>query len=766
MINLSESNELVFAGKYAFVCSDQSTLITVQNDTLCIATGDNESPSELQMFNLYGELKSEFILQAPNTNWNYVFYQQKYLANQSRNSSDLSKFHFEPIDSVSTYLIEDVNGVEYALNANGSNLERIQKTQNPLPATAVFNQVVVTDSLKQMVAQHSTLANPLTGVYLSKQDLSQVALMATDLSYADLSEADLHKQNLNGATAQNTCFDGANMSDCIANGLSFVNCTFVNTNMQYIKMSNAKMQGCNLNMAQFSAPQNPDNQYSNLQCCDFSQASMVGCLFNGSLVNSCIFNQANLTNADFSLAKGVEENLDFGGALLISANLSGHDLTKCLIDSNTNFMGAILNECDLSGHDLSKVVFVRAKMRKVNLDNTTIEGTQMAFADLSYASFKGGVSMIACNLSNSILQAAILTGAQLGAKKTLLSLLLTDSEVLDQAKVPEDLTQSLLEISQSAKVTVIQPGAYWSIDDQGTLYSLSANDSNILVQNYSPTSNAAILSNAYMPNANFDQANLYAVEMSGVHWYGANASAINADLGLANLSNSNLNGMEFNQSRMQGASFDFSKLIGTRFIKTSLDPSADLKPTSFAFASMQSTDFTATNLFSANLTNAAYAMEHGVPLFKLDSKFSQELNLKSISNDLQNDFTNSGYPLETCATVTVENPGWIIHNTNPDISDQTGYANFYLELIDDKNGLSFIHVSGITPLLILVLDEHGSQSQMEMAFGETKLTQQQLNDNTTCPSGMKYSMLGNHLTFRELMRAAVPPKPPKCANCW
>ncbi|MCK5456741.1 MAG: hypothetical protein KAI45_06395, partial [Melioribacteraceae bacterium] len=61
--------------------------------------------------------------------------------------------------------------------------------------------------------------------------------------------------------------------------------------------------------------------------------------------------------------------------------------------------------------------------------------------------------MVTSNLSNSILQAAILTGAQLGAKKTLLSLLLTDSEVLDQAKVPEDLTQSLLEISQSAKVT-------------------------------------------------------------------------------------------------------------------------------------------------------------------------------------------------------------------------------------------------------------------------------------------------------------------------
>lgn len=768
MSNQIEKNEMCFAGKYAFVISDRSTLITVQNNTLCIVPGDPESPNASQSFNLYGDLNTEFIIQAPNPDWNYVSYQQNYLSNQIRTSSDLCKFHFEPIDSVSTYLVQVENGIQYVLNANGEKLERLPKTQTPLPLTSVFTQIVITDSLEQMITQRSTLANPLTGVYLSHQDLTKVALMSTNLSYADLSGANLSRQNLNGATANNTCFDTANMSECIANGLTFTNCTFVNANMQFVQMSNAKLQNCNLNLAQFSAPDNPENKFTNMQCTDFTKASLVGCQFTKTLVNSCIFNQANLTNADFSLAKGVDENLDFRGALMISSNLSNHDLRECQIDEYTNFMSATLNECNFTGHDLSKVVFVRAMMQKAILDDTILEGTQLAFADLSYASIKGGVSMIGSNLSNSILQGATLTGAQLGAKNTLMNLPLSDATTLGQSKVPDDLAKSKLHISVDAIVTVIQPGTSWTIDDHGSLYTLSANSKYILVQAASPTSNAAILSNVYMPNANFDQANLYAVEMSGVHWYGANASAINADLGLANLSNSNLSGMVFTQSRMQGASFDFAKLIGTRFIKTSLEPSEDLKPTSFAFASMQSTEFTDTNLFSANLTNSAYAFDDGVPLFKLDPKYAAELNIKSISDKLQSDFSNYGYPLEPCANVSIETEDsiWIIDHTNSNNSSQTGYARFYLALINDENGLSYIHVSGITPLLVLVLDEHGSHDQMQMAFGKTNLTQKQLNNNTTCPSGMKYSMLGNHLSFKELMTAAVPPKPPKCANCW
>ncbi|MBR9914038.1 MAG: hypothetical protein GYB32_04300 [Algicola sp.] len=42
----------------------------------------------------------------------------------------------------------------------------------------------------------------------------------------------------------------------------------------------------------------------------------------------------------------------------------------------------------------------------------------------------------------------------------------------------------------------------------------------------------------------------------------------------------------------------------------------------------------------------------------------------------------------------------------------------------------------------------------------------QMNDDTTCPSGMKLKLLNNHLSFSELMTAALPPSPPVCSNCW
>jgi hypothetical protein len=68
--------------------------------------------------------------------------------------------------------------------------------------------------------------------------------------------------------------------------------------------------------------------------------------------------------------------------------------------------------------------------------------------------------------------------------------------------------------------------------------------------------------------------------------------------------------------------------------------------------------------------------------------------------------------------------------------------------------------------LILQVNAFGQQSQLELAFGPTALDPNQMNDDTTCPSGMKLKILGNYLTFTDLMTAALPPTPPKCANCW
>ncbi len=763
-------NTAVFAGKYAFVTPDNAHLIslsaTAPGTTLDIEPGNSNSPGLNQQFNLYGDLQNGFALQAPN--WSYMEYNNGYVADKKRTDPGLSVFYLQAIDSATFYIIETVSGVDYYLNVNGAQLERVAKASTTPPATAVFQQSNITDSLANIKQQHSTLANPLTGVYLAGQDLRTIAFMETDVSFADLSGTRLDNANFNGATANGTIFDQANLSGWIANGLTFSNCSFVKANLQYAKLSQSVLRGCTLNLAQFNAPGATQTNFTNLQQADFTNASLVGCQLGNALVNSATFNGATLINTDFSSARGVEDHLDFRGAILIGANLTGHDLTQCQINADTNFMSAILKGCNFTGHDLTDVVFARAKMANTKLDNTTLNGAQMAFADLSFASISGGVSMIGANLSNAILEAAQLPGAQLGAKKTMASLPLTDGPTLDQSQVPADMHQPPLNVSNNAIVKVVQPGNRWTVTDGTTVYQVNNNGTLLLVQTTSAISNAAVLSNAYMPNANFKQANLYAVEMSGAHWYGGSANAQSADLGLANLSNANLSGMTFTQAQMQGASFDFSKLIGTQFIGTVLDPSADLKPTSFAFSSLQSTLFSQTNLFSANLTDAAFALPNGVPLFSVDPSLVATLNSKQVSVALQNAFTAAVYPLISAATIAVTTPGsqWTICNIDSTNNSQTGYGNFVLLLVNDQNGLSYIQVYGAAPLLILEVNAKGQQVQIPMDFGPTGLTLEQMNDSTTCPSGMKLKLLHNHLSYNDLMTAALPPSPPICANCW
>jgi uncharacterized protein YjbI with pentapeptide repeats len=765
-----DTNPSVFLGKYAFVLPDGQNLITLSDtgSVINIEAGNKNSPSDNQMFNLYGDLSTGFIMQAPTTDWNYIDYDSGYVANKDRTTTGLSNFTFQIIDAFSLNIIENVGGVDYYLNANGTTLERVKKTSSPLPDTAVFMQLITTYGLQSMKTRHSSLGAPLTGVYLAQEDLSSVSFMGSDLSNANFSGANLTGQNLNGSTASNTIFDSSNLSKCVANGLVFTNCSFVKANMSYVKLSSSTLNGCNLNLAQFYSDQTAGTDYSNLQNADFTNASMVGCDFGNALVNSAIFKGATLTNADFSQSRGADDKLDFTDAILIGANLSKIDLTKCIISENTNFMGAKLDECDLSSHNLTNVVFVNASMVKTKLDKTNLNGAQMSSADLSFASFTGGVSLIGANLSNSILQAAQFPGAQLGAKNAVTSLPLSDASQLDNEVLPNALTQPPLSLNSSATVSVVQPGNQWTITDANNIYSVAKQSNNLLVKLITATSNSAILSNAYMPNANFEQANLYAVEMSGVQWYGGSASAKSADLGLANLSNSNLSSMKFDQAKMQGASFDFAKLIGTQFIGTLLNPSDNLKPTSFSFSSMQSTTFTSTNLFSANLTNAAFALTDGVPLMRTLKGFVEDLNKGTISASLQKVFSDSGYPLISAATITVNTKDkfWTIVNKDATDNSQTGYSSFNLNYETSLNELDYIQISGASPLLILQVNAFGQQSQLELAFGPTALDPNQMNDDTTCPSGMKLKILGNYLTFTDLMTAALPPTPPKCANCW
>lgn len=757
-------SKAVFAGKWLFSTTDNNNLLSLSKGTgnlLDSEAGSVKSPGVNQQFNLYGDLQKGFILQAPN--WSYVYFNNGYVADRARTDAACSVFSIQDnSDDNSISIIEAVSGIDYFVvidTANANKLNRIVKGSGAPPSNARFVKTNITGSLADMLKQRSTMANPLTGVYLSGQDLHTIAFMNTDISFADLSHTILDNTNFNAATASHTIFDQASLNGWVANGLTFNNCSFNSANMKNVHLFQSVMAGCTLNKVNF--------QDGVLQEADFTGATLVYCTFNNAKMNGATFKNANLTNSDLSQALGVSDIKDFTGATLIATNLSGQDLRTCLIDSHTNFISAILEGCNLQGHDLSNVVFLKARMKNSKLDNTTLNGVQMPFADLSFATVTGAVSMIGANLSNANLRGAQFPGAQLGAKKTLYSLPLSDSTILDKSQIPPDLRTDL-NLSAEAVVAVIQPGYTWKVTDGTNVYQVNNTGSSLLVQTTSAITNAGILTNAYMENTNFQQANMYAAELSGVYWFGGNASALSADLGEANLSNSFLANMQFKQTLMQGASFAYSTLIGTVFDGAVLSPGNNLKPTSFAFSSLQSAKFTGTNIFFANLTNAAFGLDKGVPLFTIDGSLAATLDSGAVSKSLQTAFSNVVYPLIPGAAIRINTKGssWTISNIDAKNVAQTGYGNFNLELVDQTNGLNQIQVYGAAPLLLLVADGKGGQTQEPLSFGFTGITQDQMNDDTTCPSGMKLLYLNNHITYEEIMTAVLPPQPPACLNCW
>jgi uncharacterized protein YjbI with pentapeptide repeats len=495
---------------------------------------------------------------------------------------------------------------------------------------------------------------------------------------------------------------------------------------------------------------------------------MVKCDFAASLIHDASFVGTVLINAKMKDTIGIDKvGVDFTDAILIGTDLRNKNFTKTTFSSGTNFFNALLDKGVFTRMNLEGINFSRASIPNGNFDYCKMAGVQMAFTDLSFGSFIGGVNLVGANFSNATLLSANMAKASFGAKTIVLTLSLSAAIDLDNKKVPAEMVTKL-KLNQNPTVSILAQGVAWQVKNGNDNFRVSRQSSQLVVARLGSNANGAVFTNAYLVNANFDQANLYAVEMNGVHWYGGSASAQSADLGLANFSNARLSGMNFKQTLLQGATFDYAVLIGTIFDGANLSPTVNLKATSFAFASLQSTEFTGngTSLRFANLTNAAFAFASGVPLFNIDTSFISSLDAGQISPALIKAFTDANYPLISTPTVTVTQKGQVWHVQNIDTKNnaQTGYGTFTLST--NAAGNSPIQVFGQSPLLILAQDDENQQFQLKKAFGPTMLDRSQLNAETTCPSGMRYGLLGPFLSYEELMTAALPPKPPVNENGW
>jgi len=407
---------------------------------------------------------------------------------------------------------------------------------------------------------------------------------------------------------------------------------------------------------------------------------------------------------------------------LIGTLLSNVDLTSVVIDENTNFTAAKMQNVILTNRSLVGVTFTHTDLTGSKLDGTNLTNGEMSYANLTNANLSNGVKMYGASLSNATLTGANFTGAQLGAKQAAGSFTLDHSlqPDLDSGTITTAIQNVFQtnnhQLSQVAVLNVQVPGSQWSIRDKHALYQIASNSNSLLVNVYTTDSQAAVLAGAYMPNAVFTDANLYAVDMAGVNWYGTSAKADNTDMELANLSNANLSNMDFSQSRLYGCSFDFSYLIQTDFRGAFLTAALSNKPVSMVGANLQGANFTQAQLSAAVLTNAAVSLNEG-PFFTLPSSYSTDLDNLQISSDLSAQFSKKTYPLDSKATVTANLLGtsWTITN-----GATTSYPQYNIQKIGQtlfvSGGPVGVHLFNITKDMIPDLDAQNVSSTLQNAF--------------------------------------------------
>ncbi|MBW7474092.1 pentapeptide repeat-containing protein [Paenibacillus oenotherae] len=648
------SDSMTFIGKWAFSNPAGSSLLSLDESTATLVAVQASSAAADQRFNAYGDSASGFWLQAANGSY-LVYGGSSYTATAGRDGSP-ALFILQTAGT-NVNLIEQASGVQYAVNMSGSTVTRVAAS-NP-PATAQFIQQSITPGLAQ-IQQSSVIHDAdLTWAYLASADVSYVDFSGCNMTNANFANATLFEATFQGPDTilSQAVFTGAQMNYVIMPKCTAADTDFSNATMKFAVLSDATMKNCNFTSANLTD--------ASIDGADLTGSAMAKANLYGAILIGTVLADADLTGANLLLAN--VNSIHIPGATLSGANMNNADLTTAEIDAHTNFTGTSLQNVRFLNCALPGVTFTHADLTGGLLDGCDLTGTDFSFANLTNASLKNGVKLFSASMSNATLTGANLTGAQLGAKQEAFTLSTSLIGDLNGGAITTGISQAFQAaghpLSSAATLTVRIPSQDWVITDNNTVYTITNGGSVLYVWLYVSSNDAAVLAGAYMPNAIFTDANLYAVNMSGVNWYGNLAKADNADLEEADLANANLASMDFSQARMYGANLDSSNLIGTTMNGTFLTPSINKKQTSLAFANMQGTTFQQAQLQNAVLTNAAVSLNEG-PFFNLPSTYSTDLDNGTISSALRQQFQNNNYPLDTNAKVTVVTLGncWTISN--------------------------------------------------------------------------------------------------------
>jgi uncharacterized protein YjbI with pentapeptide repeats len=740
-----------FTGKWSIKAKDTGSKYVTLADAAAgnLSIVQLDKPGEMQFFNTYedGTKPGMSWLQASNGKY-LTFAANEYTAALARDAQPVY-FSCEDAGKGWVRIVDhgpDVTAANlYYWNRKDGKLERIQKNGTP-PDTTLFQKIQTTPGLKEIKESKPAAYYNLNWVYMSGADLSRVIFFYCQMEHVDLSNA-----LMPGVTITDTTLKEANLYKAILSKAVISN----SENLAKSNWSGADLTDATLFKLTFG-----------------EGVKMVGTKFKEATASNCDFSNVNLTNADFtgaSLSFLIICGTNFTGAIL-----NQKDFTSSKIDKHTNFKGAQMQEVVLRKLVLNDINFSGADMTGAILDGASLENANMSSVILTRASLTEGVKLSRATLSNATLTGADLTGAQLGAKIIAFNLdkqYKDDKDDLDKKIISQGIKDVFKNnrhtLSDSAKVTIRKPGVEWLIDDEPNQKQYDIKNQNpgndFIVYIYSEKDDAANLAFAYMENTILSQANLCAVNLASVCWYGSSAKADYADLEEADLSNAYLEEINFSQASMYGCNLDFAVLLNAHLSNAMLTSAANLKQASFVGASLQGTNFTDAQLADAVLTNAAVSLDvSSVPLFVLDKAgdFIPDLDKAKIPNNLRSAFNRYKYfKLIEAATVTVVTRGsqWNINNNNSKTNTYppAGYLTYSIKKINNDQDTQ-LQVYGSNWLMVTHRTEN-SEITKKRAFNTTLLNEKAMNGETVGPSGQKMQdYINKDITWEQFMTAYYP----------
>jgi uncharacterized protein YjbI with pentapeptide repeats len=418
---------------------------------------------------------------------------------------------------------------------------------------------------------------------------------------ADLTSANFHLSDLSYSTFHNARMDNVDFS-----GAYCISCALTADGVTQLTISNSNFDAADLDGATLDQP-------------SYTTDSFRGASFGHATVNGLFI------ACDFGL---------YADPYTTPArtNLAYADLRGAKFDGDNNFASAVFTGAtvglDTFQLDLSSPGALRTAFSRAIFDGMT-PGTVFADASLHFAGYDlSGTSFGGIDLSSQDLSAA--AGVTISATTDFSHAILSDGyrgvSLAGQSfptgyaglagTVADPSSGRDLRFVNFSNVSLAQADFTRARLDGATMVGIDLTYANLYhaslvgaqlgVAPGTGTQAAARLNNAFMPGANFSDADLRSVSLSGVHMYGDGAT-----FERARLDGASLDGAFLMQAAFVSASLNDANLAGAALVGATFD-NAVLSNAKLDGAYLQGTNFaTAASVVGADLTNAVISTSDG-----------------------------------------------------------------------------------------------------------------------------------------------------------